>query len=528
MKSPSQTKLQIAILTDARDRMNELSHLAPIEWLFCKQTGDYRFEFYKDDAMISSIDLESARLDLPNLLGILVVGTDGAFETITRNWGAKFPSLRISFKQVPEWDRDAILCAAIECVADELTLQRSHSGRAALELATYRREFDRVQRSFSRLEEYVGRHSFPRASEIFEYPPDTDIATEGRQTRVGDANGSLGRSLTQHLPVDSLGVSSVSIYVSAKPEAAAEPLRITLKAIETGNTFGEWSIGAAEARGGWVELALNCAIDEPALSLVIVVEWPMEKSGWALAIGPPHPYKEFCARTEAGEYLSAPIALRVFSSLPGVRVAPTTGAIRPMNAPHVPAKFIPYELYSTVAQVLPPPADNKPSLVFYDREIGCLTVHPHIDGLTVARLNVVVPKHAWGISAQIHLAHERASPTGFGLMVCAIRDESRELVRLAQLDSPSPSFSGWKTLLPFETKRISLVLAVPRDEQLSIYLATRQAPGLSPDFAWARFSKFAVDFLPKSLLGENETGALSFRSGEVHAGEDLVTKPAAE
>lgn len=530
MESLAENKFQLAILAEAPDRADWLSDTARVEWLFCKQTGDSIFEFYKRDVVVSSVNLENSRFDLPNLLGIIVVGPDDAFQAIKSRWSSTLPSVAMTFRRIPKWDSMDILCASLECFADDLRLHRRHSGRAALELATYRREFDRLQHSFSRLEEYVGRHSFQRATEIFEYPPDSLAATEASgRAHLSDVTGSIGRCLIQDLPVDSCGLSSFSIYISAKPEAESERLRIKLKAIETGHIFGEWSIGAAEVRVGWVELALNRAIDEPALSLAILIEWPQDTNGWALALGPPHPYKEFCARTEGGEHLGSPIGLRVFGSLPGVRVPAITTAISPIKAPHVLAQFIPSETYGTVVQVSPTAQDNNPSLVSYDPDIGCITVHPRVGGLTIARMSVVVPRHAWRISARIHLAHQRASPTQFGLMVCALGNESRELARLNQMESRSPSFSGWKTLSALETKGISLLLAASPEQQLSILLVTRQAPDLSPDFAWARFSRFEFNVLPASMIGKNETDNSPVPGARfVHADDEQVIKPARE
>jgi hypothetical protein len=509
MNSPFETKFQLAILAEDA-RMDGLGNTAPVEWLFCKQTGEDIFDFYHGDAAVSSLNLADARFDLPNLLGIIVVGSAEEFDAIKSRWNSALPSAEMKFRRISRWNSSDILYAALECIAETLSFERRQSGRAALELATYRREFDRLQHSFSRLEEYVGRQSFPQAIEIFEYPPDSVSATETSGSgRLDDVSASMSRSLIQDLPVDSCGLSGFSIHISAKPEAGADPLRVKLKAIETERVFAEWSIGSDPARVGWVELALNYALDQSALSLVVIVEWPADSSGWALSLGPPHPYKEFCARTDAGDHLGSPLALRVFGSLPGVRVAATTSAIRPLNAPDAMAEFVPYEAYGKVVQVVPPPQDNKATLVSYDHDIGCITVHPRVGGLTVARMSVVVPRHAWRISAQIQLAHERSSPTQFGLMVCAPRDENRELARLSQAASASPSFSGWKTLSSLDMRSISLILAASREEQLSLYLLTCQAPDVSPDFAWARFSKFEFNVLPAYMVGEGETDKLS-------------------
>jgi len=269
-----------------------------------------------------------------------------------------------------------------------------------------------------------------------------------------------------------------------------------------------WSISASEAPIGWIELALNSAIDEPALSLLLAVEWPPYPSGWALTQGPPHPYREFCAQTAAGQSLRSPLALRLFSSLPGVRVSATTTAIRTTNAPHVSIAFIPYDSYEQVTQVSPLLGEQSTKLVSYDPQLASITVHPQKGTLTVARLQVVPPKHAWGITAEIHLANDKANPTQFAILACLRRDESRELAALHRTESPSRAFSGWKTLSALERKSISTLIPTS-PEQLTIFLVTRQSPELSPDFAWARFAKLEFNLLPKSLTGEEKPLGIS-------------------
>jgi hypothetical protein len=482
-----------------------LSDLPSIVWLHCKQPSDSVFEFYHEDELLSTVDLENGIFDLDSLVAIVVVGSNDSFESIKKLWSSKLPAIGVTFRGVSDWEEQAIVRAALECIGENLALHRTHSGRVSLELATYRREFDRLQRKFARLEEYIGRQSLIRPTEIFEYPPDGDtVAQISFQDQLNGDGNSSGGFLTQCLPVDSLGLSSLSIYVGSKPEDEGAPLVVKLRAVETGTVFAKWSIDPSSVESGWVDLTLRHAIDEPALTLELVFECQIEDSGWALALGPPHPFKEVCARTQIGEceHLTAPIAFRVFSTLPGVLVPATTSSIKPIDTPHLHSEFVPSETYATATQVFPSLYDNKPPLVFYDREIGCLTVHPRVGGITVARMRVVVPKHAWGITAQIHLAHEQASPTAFALFVCPPQDEKGSLARLNQLELPSPSFSGWKTLSPLETKGISVVLGASAEEELSLYLATRQAPDFSPDFAWARFSKFGFNLLLPSLKDE--------------------------
>jgi hypothetical protein len=503
MKPIPVTTFQLAVLDGPHFQADEYDNIVSIEWLSVKQISDYLFEFYQGDVLTSSVDLDNPLFDLSSLLGILVVGDTDRFEAIVAAWKSKLPSLSIAFKRLAEGSPDTILRASLDCLAENLVSARRHGGQAALDLAVYRREFDRLQSAFSRLEEYVGQQSFQSTTEVFEYPPDSAIGGGGAVSQSGNGRARILGALVQYLPVDSLGVSGLSIHIHAKPDPPVEPLRIRLRAVETGQIFGVWNIDPVEVSGGWVELALTHAVSEPALSLEVIIEWPAETSGWSLSLGPLHPHKEFAARTDAGETLGSPVALRIYKGLPGVRVPATTTAIRPMNAPPVLTELVPRDIYSTVEQILPDPNSVAPPLVSYDSNIKCITVHPHRGGLmTVARMNVAVPKRAWRVSAQIHLAHEQANCTQFGLMICASTESSSALDNLKQLDAAAPAFSGWKSLAPLDSKRIGALIEPSDEECFSLYLLTRQAPDSSPDFAWARFDRFEFNILPASPAEE--------------------------
>jgi hypothetical protein len=172
----TEIKFQFALLAETSDRLQELPNTDQIEWLVCKRASEDSCDFYQRDAIVASVNLQTPRFGLHNLLGIIVVGSTGTFDAFQRRWNAALPSVTIRFMHVPEFDPLAILSAALECMAGDLTHHRRHSGRAALDLACYRREFDRLQANFRRLEEYVARQSLQVASEIFEYPPDPIVA----------------------------------------------------------------------------------------------------------------------------------------------------------------------------------------------------------------------------------------------------------------------------------------------------------------------------------------------------------------
>lgn len=509
MKSQSESIFQIAILAEPSNRFADLIQAQGIEWLRCAQTGKDTFEFYKEDALLASVNLSRPHFNLSSLTGIIVVCQPDRLDAVTNAWRSGLPSFPVGFRSIPVFEPAAVLRAALECMAEELSLQRRHSGRAALELAGYRREFERLQNCFTRLEAYTARHSLQNTAEIFDYPVGTcAVRKQIRPGQIGEVEAGSGRYLTQYVPVDSFGVSGFAIYVAARPDTPAETLRVTLKAVETDQIWGDWVIRSGDVSIGWVELALERAIDESALSLVIAVEWPAENNGWAVLLGPRYPYKEASARAESGEYLPAPLAMRVFAGLPGVHVPATTSAIQPGSAPYALTKFIPYDAYTAVEQVFPRPHPEKTGLVAYDRNLGCITVHPRNGGLiTAGRMKIAMPTGAWRVSAQIHLGHERASLTHFALLIGTAEESDFHPESLIGNALSAQGFSGWKSLSPLEKGRISATTDQPLNGEAWLFLLTRQDPASSPDFGWARFADLQINILPVSFFREDRNGS---------------------
>ncbi len=513
------SKFQLAIYFEGQEDIDGLDCASVVEWLRLNRVERGSYEFLKNGTIISKIRLANGAFDLPFLLGVIVVGAAESLKAIGDDWRSQLLSAAQVFRQVPEWNKTAILAAAVEILSQTLMLERTTTGRAALDLANYRQEYDRLQRCFVGLEEYLGSQSMISPKEIFEYPPDSEfLSTKEHPVHFEGSDTPLG-SLTQYLPIDSLGFCGLSIYLAEKPESEGEPLSVKLKAIETGEILATWSIDAAKTNIGWVEMAMDHGIDQSALSLFAIVEFPNDQPGWTIAFGPPHPYRDFCASADSGESLKAPIAMRIFGSLPGVRVSPKSGVLRTVHAAAVQAEFVAYETYQASQQMLPPAQDDQPNLVAFDENVGFLTVHPTQGRPTVARLLVQAPENAWGFSAEISLAHNEAQATEFGIAVSPRAEEKKTLSQIDLLDHPSPTFSGWQKLSPLETKSISVLFAAPPERDLAIYLVTQQAPESSPDFAWARFSKLRFLILPRTVGGAGSGLTVQTAVEPVYSGE---------
>ena len=274
--------------------------------------------------------------------------------------------------------------------------------------------------------------------------------------------------------------------------------------METGHRFGAWAIPTSKLPIGWLHLSLSHAIDRSGLSLFVTIDFPAGHGAYALGLGSPHPYERFRARIIDGA-LPAPLAMRIYGGLPGVRVPATTAAIAPTGASLPSVTYVNADIYKSVRQVFPLPNSGEPNFVLYDAKLASITVHPRAGGaMTVARFDLEVPANAWRISAHIALEHESANPTEFALMSAPVAESGDDALLLAELDEQSARFSGWVRLAALESKRISAFFPKGSDRLLSVYLLTRQAPGSSADFAWARFAQFEFNAAPRQLAPSRE------------------------
>jgi hypothetical protein len=316
------------------------------------------------------------------------------------------------------------------------------------------------------------------------------------------------------LPVDSLGVAALWIYVTSVPAPGGPQLLIRLSAIETGAACASWMLDPGSAQAGWTQLTLHRDIDEAALSLTLTLSCSAPpdsdgQDGWGIGLAPPNPFAAFCASygfapPAEGEppgphlpdgRLGAPLALRVQAALPGttppisLASVPETEGRRPAICRLTDADC------ARVRGVLPEGAEDAAPLVHYDQEFDFIQVHPRGGGaVTAGRTAIAAPAGTWRLTASVHLAHASANPAEFGILARLPGAQDPGPASFAACNDETPCFSGWCTLDALERRTISTILPEHGGKGLVIYLVTRQTD--APSFAWARFSDLQLHFLP--------------------------------
>lgn len=474
---------QIALLDAPAEILVDLAAVSGIDWLDCRSEAPGRYVFQRQGAVLSILDFARPVFDLPDLIAIFGWSDRAGFDRLLLDWRAVLPALPMAITWI---EVGAILPQALTEACAQLVQARAYAGRLAFDLAAYRRDFERMQRSFARLERYVSEAGLGAVREVFAIPRGKAAVS------LGGAAGA--RSLRQALPVDSLGLAGIAIVIAAAPGEPGPPLAVGLAAIETGETIATWSLDPAGTQAGWLELMLERAIDESALSLVLTLDYAAGATGWAMGLGPPNPIAAWCAQGDPGGGLPAPLALRLQATLPGSRLRARLGAVLAERMPR-PASFaLPEAAYLTVSEVPLSPGVPAEGAVACDRAFGFIQVHPLRHGaVAAARMEVMAPAESWRLSAAIHLAHEAANPVRFGILVAPFGHEVPR-PELAAVEDGAAGFSGWITLAALERRSISALLPDHAGRGLIVYLLTRQDD--EPSFAWARFSDIALHALP--------------------------------
>lgn len=492
----------IALLGATPADLSALPKLPGLGWLSCLRGDKENYEFRRDGDCLFKLSFADATWAFPDLVAIIGKSRDGTLSELAAAWTEKLPAKTVAFKTVADFTPVKVMAAAIELLAEALGAALRQSGRFALDLAAYREEFERLEHNFASLEAYVASADTKAPQEIFAYP----VGIESVDLGAGEGRAGPGsRTLKQYLPVNSIGVCGLGLALSSVPPPGSPPLEIALRAIETDMVVGRWMLDPATRIVGWTNLLLDRAVDETALSLVLEIAWTPGHDGWGIELGPPHPNAALCAHTGEGRPFPAPLAMRILGSVPGTTPIGTTDIVLPTGARMALTAMVPKTAYESVTPFGQDMSDDIP-LVLYDPESEFIQVHPNGPGkITVAHMTVATPTPSWRLSARTHLAHEKANPTDFALLVLKNGAPLPNMAELAKERRTRSGFSGWQTLTPLQDGSLSALISSTANERLSVYLLTRQKG--THEYAWARFSDLRLHLGPPSRQPRAEAAA---------------------
>ena len=229
----------------------------------------------------------------------------------------------------------------------------------------------------------------------------------------------------------------------------------------SGTVLCDRSLDVRDLGAGWTQFRcepLSSGDEEP---LELELRMAGADLGWLVpAFSHPSPLPEDCASIADLGSVGRPLAIQVWSGIPGIDLTAHAGAPRGDTAVAVIAP----EQLSMAELASKPPAGLSFTPVSYDTATQSLLVHPLGPRPTVARLPPVSAVNLSALSAIVRLDDARARPAEFALAASVARS-----VR----DGIDPDSLTWHEFKAREWGEIEVTFPEPLNGEVRIHLLTR-------------------------------------------------------
>jgi hypothetical protein len=346
--------------------------------------------------------------------------------------------------------------------------------------------------NYRAIEDAFHARNWDSSTEIFSHAPLVDPKDEGFARLLRESE------IEQLFPVSSYAVSGFALHFRDLPANRNGQLIVTLDYLENGEGIAEWLVPYGTLHSEWNFFSLPKACDGSHRTLRLRISAtggvPPE-----LSLGNVIANERYAARARIphADLDMRPLALRIFTGLPGVRPASLPNAIVPtsmINGRKVDDYRLPIELLRNVTNVsVTPLTPDFPTVRFLEHEdaIGC---HPLEEGITAAAIRRVVAPGTVRISARAVIDHPEGQPCAVGLLLVNLASDAQEEIgALASMDRRRSQvlFSGWSEVAPNRSIDINFMLEEPIDRTMDLVVLSRAA-GESVDFSWLKVFNFRL------------------------------------
>lgn len=364
-----------------------------------------------------------------------------------------------------------------DSLAQALGRRVRRSADLSRSLAALRQTHDQMQAAFALLEKFVLDHNLAQRTETLSLLPGRDMAP----LKLAE-----GKTLTQRLPISSIGLSDVVLFIEDVEIADQGLLQVTLLTKEDNAVRGHWELSKSQIQKGPVRLALHTALETSALTPFVEVVWLGDGAVW-LSTSLYHPDPRLQVRI--GDATDARVlALRCCSYLPGIEAPiPANAHLPTASGSRPPRVRVLDSLILTQAEDLTP--DNKHSRYFAEKE--AVLVHPMTQGVSIMRLADGIPAGTVHVDARICTQADQAPMIQYALGIAPSRQRANasESIQTENMSSRTP----WVLLAPREPGELHLPLAAALNDDHDLFLMTQLAvqPG-DASWGWATFFRIRV------------------------------------
>jgi len=428
-------------------------------------------KFKADDGVLMLQSEEGwSRVDgnIPNIIGFFALTEEGqasvkdAEAIWTHQFGESSPgACLLSGTEDAGKQRDLLSAWLLDKLSAERVRLMGRNVRLMQGMAQLRLTHSETQASFERLESFY-------------YQKGEDKRFVARHLEPVDGISLLLKAdqyLTQRLPVESVGISDVAIYLRQTPVETGAELNVSLRTVEDDVVVASWNVSSACLTKGWQRFSVMRALGTDPLTTEIDLEWSGAKP-LTLALAGKNPDPRWSANID-GRSEGQVLAIQVWSAVPGV-LSPASSAAHTQGEPRRRKWIVGLDLLQRVESL-----EEVGGSIHFDERYGGVRLSPTENQTLAARLESAAPAGASRFVASVETKNADAPRVEYAIGVAPKTSKQTAGKRMPEF--MPDCVSDWVSL-PAETwSNLELLLPEPLSQRGDIYLMARLSSGKLPD-----------------------------------------------
>jgi hypothetical protein len=355
-------------------------------------------------------------------------------------------------------------------------------------LSELRESHESTQSVLFMMSDTLARHQLPAIECAVTLRP-------GGTTAHPSGDGKRGIAIRQRLPISSQGLAAVALHVTMGARFGKGRLLVRLTALESGSQLISWAIPFEHLRPGWNFLEIPTVVAGPRQTVELEARWDGDlRAAPQLSLSGQFIGTEGCPEVDGGQRLRNPLAMQIWTGLPGARRVSSAFAD-------------PADLQRTILSgrqlLLSPATLSHARLVAPQESVGfdvltfkddarALQLHPVAGRVSHAVIPTAIPPGTRRVSAVVQTDNVEGPWVEYAMMLTPAG--ARASFPTAEKPISAPVLmTEWLALPPGTSGNLILALEEPILGVGDLHVATRVSPGMNDSYAWAQWKSVMID-----------------------------------
>lgn len=334
----------------------------------------------------------------------------------------------------------------------------------------------------------LARHQLPPIECVLSLRP-------GSATVHPSGDGKQGTAVRQRLPVGSQGLAAIALHVTMGPRHGKGRLLVRLTALESGSPLISWAIPFDHLHPGWNFLEIPTVVAGPRQTVELETRWDGDLRGAPqLSLSNQLIGAESCPEVEGGPRLRHPLAMQIWTGLPGSRRVSSAFA-DPADLQRAILSGRQLLLSPDIlsrARLMAPQDGVGFEVLSFKNDNRVLQLHPVVGRTSHAVLPAAVPPGTKRVLASV-MTDNPEGPWVEYAMLLAPSGTHMDFPGVERPAGVPATVSEWLSLPPMTAGSVVLALEEPTAGICDLHIATRTPPAASDSYAWAQWKTIMIE-----------------------------------